>query len=392
VSAEKKNSAASSIEMKPHRAWRGLVVQGLYRSGAIRLMEKMTQKFELESGTGASWPRFRRNSVPRFAILCYHRVGTGGVPLYSQLPREEFEAQMRYLRKYYRIISLDQLILEMARPKSLEPAVAVTFDDGYRGLYNEALPILQAYQVPSTVFLTVGSIESGRVAWYDRIFLALRFAPGDSLELVLDRPRRFFLNSPVARMNAAVEIISSLRTLPPEHREQCCAALENNIKLPEDQLRDRMLTWDQIRTMLRAGVSFGSHTMGHPVMSRLSHAQMEWEIFESKRILENRLEVPVRHFAFPFGKRDECGQASAVILASAGYQSAVTTEWGLNSLGTDPFQLRRVQIGEIGSLAMFAFQLNRLFLHTDLERTVTLRGDSCSASSHADPQPQRVEQ
>jgi peptidoglycan/xylan/chitin deacetylase (PgdA/CDA1 family) len=297
---------------------------------------------------------------------------------------------MRYLRKRYRILSLDELIREMAEPGQLEPAVAITFDDGYRDLFAQAFPILQAYQVPATIFLTVGSIETGEVAWYDRVFLALKVAPGVALDLVLDRPRRFPLSSTSSRMHAAVEIIGHLRSLSPARRMDCCAALESQVKLPAGDLADRMLTWKQVRTMHRAGVSFGSHTMSHPVVGRLTPAEMSWELLESKRILEEKLESPVRDFAFPFGKLVECGDTAAEMLAQGGYRSAATTEWGLNTPSTDPFLLRRVSIGEERSLAMFAFQLNRLILRADSEPPSETSVTSPGAGKYPAAGPQRA--
>jgi peptidoglycan/xylan/chitin deacetylase (PgdA/CDA1 family) len=376
--------AEASTPPHPRPRWREFAIEGLYRAGAVRLMERMARSLELKSARGGKWQHVGRISAPRFAILCYHRVGTGGVPLYSQLPAKSFEAQIRYLRKNYRIISMDQLIAEMANPVSLAPTVAVTFDDGYRGLFTEAYPILQAYGIPATIFLTIDAIETGQVAWYDRIFLALKVATGAELELDIEGPRRFSLVSPLVRMQAAVEIISCLRLLSPSRRKECCADLESKVQLPQDELQDRMLTWDQIRAMHLGGVSFGAHTMSHPVVSRLSEAELTWEILESKRILELRLDSPVRHFAFPFGKREECGNTAAM-LAKGGFHSASTTEWGLNSRGTDPFQLRRVQIGEMGTQAMFAFQLSQLFLRNSTDESEEERNSSIQRRRASSP-------
>ena len=367
-------------------AWKELLIKGLYGCGAVRLSEQVARFHELPSAPGAARAKLRRASMPRFAILCYHRIGAGGIPFYSELPAETFEKQMRYLRNRYRIVSLDQLIQEIDQPRSLEPAVAITFDDGYRDLFTQAFPVLQEYRVPATIFLTVGCIETGDVAWYDRIFLALKIAPGDRLDLVLDGPRRFALSSEALRMRAAVEIITHLRSVSRSSREECCAALERQIPLPTKELRDRMLSWEQIRTMDRAGISFGSHTMSHPVVSRLSPLEMEKELLESKRILEQKLGHPVQSFAFPFGKREECGDAARQILTRGKYRSAVTTEWGLNTRYTDPMQLNRVSIGEERSLAMFAFQLNRLFLRTTFDHV----GAGSKVSSEARQAPEEA--
>jgi len=382
------SSERSNLNDQQGVGWRGLVVEGLHHSGILRVLERMTRSWELDK-RGGVWPRLVRASIPRIAIFCYHRIGVGGIPLYSELPPAEFEAQMSHLRKHYRIISLDQVVSEIADPVTSEPSVAVTFDDGYRGLFTEAFPILQAYQIPATIYLTIAPIETGQVAWYDRIFFAMSIASGDSLELALDGPRRFSLSSTPARMRAAVEIISWLRGCTPARRKEFCAILENKVPLPHVELQDRMLTWDQVHTMHLAGISFGAHTMTHPVVSRLSPSELEWEILESKRILEKKLDSPVHHFAFPFGKRDECGDAASYVLMRGGYKSAVTTESGLNSVSTDPLRMRRFSIDESASLAMFAAQLNRCFLNHDLaEISSSLpASDSKRPTKQAEVQP-----
>jgi peptidoglycan/xylan/chitin deacetylase (PgdA/CDA1 family) len=341
--------------------WKDLALEALFHCGGLRVLGRIAKSMEFASRSGGG-RAFQRRSTPRFAILCYHRVGTGGVPLYSQLPVKAFEEQMRFLRENYRVVPLDQLIGELSVPLSTKPTVAITFDDGYCDLFLNAFPVLQALQIPATIFLTVGCIESGEVAWYDRIFSGLQSAGGETIEIKLDRRRSYPLGSTASRLKTAVEIISFLRECSPARRKACCADLESKLQVREDDIRNRMLTWDQIRTMHRGGIQFGAHTMTHPVVSRLSVPEMNWEICESKRILEERLDHPVRHFAFPFGKYEECGESAVSILARAGYRSAATTEWGLNACDTNPFYLRRVQIGEMGSLARFAFELTRLFL------------------------------
>jgi peptidoglycan/xylan/chitin deacetylase (PgdA/CDA1 family) len=390
VSAEENKLMADFPVAPTGDGWKAWLAQGLYDVGALRLATSLARFLEFDSNPTGLLPRVQRRYTPRFAILCYHRVGIGGVPLYSQLPTDLFEAQMRYLKKRFRLISLDQLMEEMEGPRTVEPAVAITFDDGYRGLYTEAFPVLQKYAVPATVFLTGKCVESGEVAWYDRVFLALRVAPGDTFEIQLDEPKVFSLQSFAARMQAAVEIITFLRGASPERRKQCCVDLESRVALPQDELRERMLTWEQVRAMQRGGVSFGAHTMTHPVISRLSRAEMEWEILESKRLLEERLDAPVRHFAFPFGKQEECGEAALAILAKGGFKSAATTEWGVNSPGTHPFYLRRVQIGEQTSLAMFALQLNRLLLRADFRRAAISTISAVTRRQNAETQPQRA--
>jgi peptidoglycan/xylan/chitin deacetylase (PgdA/CDA1 family)/CelD/BcsL family acetyltransferase involved in cellulose biosynthesis len=354
--------ASTTPEVK---SWKQSVADGALRSGLLRVVQSLSRRFELGPRTSALPISWQKASTAKFVILCYHRVGSGGVPLYSGLEPEVFEAQMRFLRKRYRIVSFDTLAEELARGGPPEQSVAVTFDDGYRDVYSHAFPVLQKYQIPATMYLTAEAIKTNSVAWYDRIFLALKVAPGDKLDLVLDRPRRFLLPTSAARLRAAEEIISFLRTLPSEKCEQFCANLEKLIPLPAEELADRMLTWQQIQEMQRSGVSFGSHTLTHPAVSRLKPSELVRELCQSKADLEDRLGAEVKDFAYPFGKPADY-QNTIETVARSGYRTASTTNWGINTPGVNPYELRRVSIGEERRLSVFALRLARLFLSAEL--------------------------
>jgi peptidoglycan/xylan/chitin deacetylase (PgdA/CDA1 family) len=341
--------------------WRGILARAVFRSGLLGIGRGFSRAWELRQGPTQRWPRLSRVRGPKFVILCYHRVGTGGIPLFSGLPADVFAAQMRYLRENYRLVSLDQLCDELQDPDSSGQAVAVTFDDGYGDLYTQAFPVLQKYQIPATVFIVVNSAESGQPPWYDRLFVALKVFPADRLRIAMDGQREFSLSSPLARLQAAGEIVFWLRGQPDALRREFCAALERRVQMPQEELEGRMLSWEQIRTMQRAGISIGSHTMSHPVVSRINALELEMELFESKRILEEKVGTSVRHFAFPFGQPADCGTAAGLLLTRSGYRSAGTTSWGVNQPGVNPFGLYRVQIGEERSLAMFALKLSQLF-------------------------------
>lgn len=108
---------------------------------------------------------------------------------------------------------------------------------------------------------------------------------------------------------------------------------------------DDMLTLPQIRKMQEASIEFGSHTMNHPILSTLTIDQAKAEIFESKRILENYLDVPVRFFAYPKGKKDEhYDDITIQLVIDAGYDAAVTTVNGKVDQTSSLFELNRLGI------------------------------------------------
>jgi peptidoglycan/xylan/chitin deacetylase (PgdA/CDA1 family) len=349
----------ASIPHKPLLDWRELVIKGMHYSGALHLARRLSRSHEIHPDSSLPFPRFERINTPKFVILCYHGIGESGNPLGVAPTRELFEAQMRFLRENYRVASLDEACRELSGGAKSEPGVVITFDDGYRSTYTVALPILQKYRLPATVYLTLESVEKGQVAWYDRVFLAMAVAPSGELQLDLQLglqgPWRFQLNTPEDR----------LRTLPNSQRSCCCALLENKIGLPQNALSSRVLSWEEIHTMHQAGIAFGSHTLTHPVVSQLAPQELEQELGASKCVLEKKLGVPVLDFAFPFGKASDCSPVALEMLSRCGYRSAVTTVPGVNTPQVNPFELRRLQVGSDGSLARFAFDLGRAFLRAE---------------------------
>jgi peptidoglycan/xylan/chitin deacetylase (PgdA/CDA1 family) len=356
--------------LPPGRAWwRGAAMVGLYWFGLPRLAFQASKIVELSSNSRFS---FRFAKRPKIAVLCYHRVGTKGLPIYSALPPETFEAQMHYLSHRYRIISVAELCDELINPRLTEPAVVITFDDGYADLFYHAFPILKRYQIPATVFLAVHAIESNEVPWYDRIFAVLQLLPGTSLDIQLGAPRRFALGSPADRLQVADQIMRDLRSLPDKLRRNCVSDLEHRVHLPKESLSGRMLSWEQVRTMHREGVSFGSHSLSHRVMGRLPLEEMEHELRESKEIIEKRLGTAVDTFAFPFGQPSDIGGVSSDFLAACGYRCAMTTVEGINASGISPYQIRRTQICNERSLPIFAWKLSTFFLHEATRDPISL--------------------
>jgi peptidoglycan/xylan/chitin deacetylase (PgdA/CDA1 family) len=337
-------------------------VGGLYHAGLLREVERLAGSYELFSVPGLRMPRLRRFSGAKFGILCYHRVGTEGVPLFSRLEPRIFEAQMRYVRKHYRVVPLGQLCSELREACPVEPTLAVTFDDGYRDLYTHAFPVLQKYEVPATIYMIGKSIETGEAPWYDRIFVALEAASVPVLEIEIGIVRRFLLASVTARALAAWEIVCYLRRISDTERRKWCAEFEALIRVPTEKLEGRMLDWQQVRTMHRGGMFFGAHTMTHPVVSRLELSALEEELARSKQLLERGLDAPVEDFAYPFGKPEDCSLAAEQFLGRCHYRSAVTTTEGFNAVGSNPYRLRRLQVLDDASLASFAFSVSRLFL------------------------------
>jgi len=118
---------------------------------------------------------------------------------------------------------------------------------------------------------------------------------------------------------------------------------------------DGYLTWDEVRQMRDSGlVSFGSHTVDHVLLTRVSPRRSEREIVLSKQLLEDRIGVPVRTFSYPLGNLNARAREQVV---SAGYALAVAANPGKRWPDDDVFALKRLRISENArSPLLFAFQ------------------------------------
>src|SRR5260370_23799861 len=133
----------------------------------------------------------------------------------------------------------------------------------------QGFAVLEKFQISATIYLMGRWMEKGEIPWYDKIFLARKAVDGESLEIELERPRKFKIFSFSVQAAAAWEIVSYLRKIPDTHRQKWCAAFEQQIPLPLEELEGRMLDWSQVRTMHRAGVFFGSNAVSHSVVSHV---------------------------------------------------------------------------------------------------------------------------
>jgi len=90
--------------------------------------------------------------------LLYHSIDLNSA-LHNVNP-EQFKMQMEYLRKNYDVVSLDAILNFIKEGKDLpKKTVAITFDDGYYSVYQNAYPVLKKYRFPAAVFITTGYVQ-----------------------------------------------------------------------------------------------------------------------------------------------------------------------------------------------------------------------------------------
>jgi peptidoglycan/xylan/chitin deacetylase (PgdA/CDA1 family) len=257
------------------------------------------------------------------------------------IPPERFDRQMAHLARAYRVLPLTEIV-SRSRDGSLPPrAVAVTFDDGYADNFVHAFPILRSRGIPATVFLVSGYIGSDEVLWHDRVLRCFATTARPRWRAPWDAEERDLGPIP-ARRQAAFRMLGLLKAMNEAERLRAIGRLEEDLDVRQGVLSEAlMLNWAQIRAMRDGGISFGSHTETHPILSRTAPERAWLELTRSKQAIEAGLGEGVTLFAYPNGKPEDYTGAVVEMVRRAGYHAALTTTFGVNEASDDPYLWRR---------------------------------------------------
>ncbi len=312
----------SSAQPSPLTRW---VAAGLYHS---RLMSPLSRAVGL-----AARP-------PAFQILTFHRVNDEHDPFFESVPTRVFEQRMAYLAETCHVLTVEQLVKRARAGNLPSNAVAITFDDGYRDNLTHGAPILVRLGLPATIFLATGFIGTTAVAWSDRVAMAFKLTTRESL--MTPWRKIVSLTSQTDRLRALAQTIAFLKQQPDDELRVTVDRLLETLGVTDQKpLKDLMLTWDDVNALVGLGFSIGAHTVNHPILSRVSAQRARTEIMGSRQIIESACGQAPTSFAYPNGTADDYTQTVTHLVREAGFTSAVTTRFGLNTASTSPFELRR---------------------------------------------------
>lgn len=273
-------------------------------------------------------------------VMIYHRVLASPDPLLPDEPDAAgFAAQMDLVKRLFTVLDLRDAVDHLERGTLPPRAMAITFDDGYANNATVAAPILKERGLPATCFVATSFLDGGRM-FNDTIIETLRRAP-EQLDLTDLSLGTYSLGDMAARRAAIPALLGKLKYLDPAQRLEAAEAVAERAggNLPDDL----MMTREQVRTLPEAGMQVGAHTMGHPILTRISRESAEAEILGSKHELERITGRPVETFAYPNGRPQQDYNDSHVdLVRAAGFRAAVSTAWGSAHRGCDRLQIPRV--------------------------------------------------
>ncbi|WP_149536046.1 polysaccharide deacetylase family protein [Siccirubricoccus phaeus] len=200
--------------------------------------------------------------------------------------------------------------------------VALTFDDGFRDTMTQALPVLERHQVPLTCYVPTTAVNREMYCWW--LGLRALFLRHDVVEIEALGAR--YECPDAARKRRALSEVTwwvhedyrRKQQLQPSFARYgiCLAGLNDRYFLTEAELR---------RFARHPLVTIGGHTTSHAAVAVLEEGAAAGEIAENRIYLQNLLDAPVEHFAFPYGDPLACGERDAALAALAGYRTAVAT-------------------------------------------------------------------
>jgi len=314
------------------------------------------------------WRPVRRWTIPHGLILMYHRVARPRTdPWKLCVSPENFRDHLELLCRYARVVPLTELPRRLSRAgRNNRPPVAITFDDGYVDNLEQALPALQHFAAPATLFVATSWIGSSMPFWSDTLaatVLESQVLP-EQLELQMGTTsfqwRRNGAQGAGAREALLRSLWARLQVLDEVERsaalERVTACFGGKAQLDPTA---RPMTVEEVRKLHASGVfEIGAHTMTHPSLPTLSPEQQMKEISGSRMQCERWTGAAPAAFAYPYGDFDA---RSAAIVADSGFSLACSAKAELVWEYTSRYLLPRVAVSDWNA-RQFERQLRQVWL------------------------------
>ncbi len=365
------SSAGEAKRKKPSLS--GLIFQrGLYLRWSTEEFQ-MTRRLALAHYAGKSGLTRTLEALPAFfrsrglLVLNYHRIGspddTPFDPGTFSATEEEFDWQVGYLKKHFHIATLDDVLGFLENPRlSKTLLIMLTFDDGYLDNYQLAFPILRRHGASATFFLPTSYIETQPIPWWDSIAWCIKKASEEKKSLQLNYPSReiFSLNKDElpATICRVLKIMKAPAVIPDKFLDGLEEACQS--KAPTHAPQRLFLNWAEAKEMIDAGMSIGSHTNKHDILSKLSPEQQLSELVASRQILEKNLGIPIKVLAYPVGAQSAFNKDSMVAAHSAGYHAGFSFYGGINlsNRSINKYDIKREPISPDVTRQLFRLRYN----------------------------------
>jgi peptidoglycan/xylan/chitin deacetylase (PgdA/CDA1 family) len=224
----------------------------------------------------------------------------------------------------FEFLGLDEAVERLISGRT-NPFAVFTFDDGYADNLTHALPVMQRFEAPFTVYTTTGMLTREIDAWWFGLAdlvrrqsrLELR-SLGRKFDCSTIEGKKHTFRAIEAAIHNDFEVLAHVKAAINEQRIDCSSLVDREA-----------LTLPQLRRLAQHPlVTIGGHTTTHRNLAQASPATVERELTENRKFLQDITGRPVQHFAYPFGHPRACGIREAEISRNVGFRTAATTRLG----------------------------------------------------------------
>jgi len=307
----------------------------------------------------------QRNGINTVSILTYHGVTERPLEVtdWCFIDVCDFEEQIKYISSNFHVVHLSDAF-SYIKKECKKPIAVVTFDDGFYNNYTIAYPILEKYQVPATIYLTTGLINTDETLWFCNLNLAVSSSrkPKFTWENKL-----FDISDNKNKSKSIAQLKSVLKLKTVEEMNESLIDIYRILDyfpippIPYDS-PFRMLDYDAICEMKKSPlINFGAHTVTHAILTKIPKDQSKFEINKSIENVNIITGNNNQTFAYPNGLPDDFDNYHIEQLQSKDIEFAVTTTEGINHFNADPYRLKRVGVGNNTSIDEFIIKAHGCF-------------------------------
>lgn len=300
---------------------------------------------------GREWCEAIYNSCfnqPIGYIYMFHMICPNGDYL---APIDELRVSPEYFEKFLReqqkrldFISIDKVPECMANQRKGKPFGVITFDDGYEDNYTYAYPILKKLGIPFTIYVSVNLVNDHTPIWNYPLIIERIIKKNGELDI---NGVHYYCWMQEQKDYSFRQLKALLFSLPYEHLQDEFKRLFADY-LTDDVFQQNTLSWEQIEELAKDPLcTIGSHTMSHCRLTITDEASLQYELGESKAILEQHIGKPVEHLSYPYGWKTDVSAEAITYAQQARYKTALRSFGGpVRKHDIDLYNIKRIMINE----------------------------------------------
>lgn len=293
-----------------------------------------------------------------FVIVTFHNVVSDPLDRFDRdaaprLDLRQVTAIIDWIADRFHVVPLTKFVDDLARGRLAHGQATLTFDDGYRGVWDNALPLLRARGMVASVMVVSSTLEpSPGLLHFEQLECAVRDTKVPSL--TLPGAPKLPLGDARERLASLLWLKRTLKSLPESRRCEMQTQVLHELGTSNEALQlfanhplFAKLDLPQLGQLLQEGWTVGSHTRTHRTLSALDDAQAREEILGSRDAIRAALNLDEMPFAYPYGGPQHIGERIRSWMPRSGYTCGLAVRMDEGPAGMDCFELQRVNAEDL---------------------------------------------